>query len=134
VMCGGTAPASDRKVGRLNAAVLESEAQYQLEKGTEETYANRRKYLALISKQKAAYGASGVSSSEGSPLMVLEDTYRAQEADADLIKWGAEIAATKARNQIPGVQMEANLAANKSVSSGMESLLTSGGRYWQLNA
>jgi len=130
---GSQAAASQRKIGKMNAAVLEGEAQYQLERGQQATYASRRKYQALLSSQKAAYGASGVSSSEGSPLMVLEDTYAAQEADADLIKWGAEIAATQARNKIPGVQIEAKLAANKSLSSGMESLLTAGGRYWQLN-
>jgi hypothetical protein len=54
--------------------------------------------------------------------------------DAALIRWGGDVAATKLRNQIPGATMEAELAAKKSLSMGTESLLTAGGRYWQLNS
>lgn len=133
-VAGRNAASNQRQVGSMNAAVLESEAQFQLKKGQLEEQASRKKYMALAGKQKAAYGASGVKVNEGSPLMVLEDTYQAMNDDAALIRWNADVAATKLRNQIPGVQREAELAANKSASSGMESLLTAGGRYWQLNA
>ena len=131
---GRNAAASQRQVGAMNTAVLESEAQFQLQKGKLEEQALRKKYMVLAGKQKAAFGASGVKVNEGSPLMVLEDTYQAMNDDAALIRWNADVAATKLRNQIPGVQREAQLAANKSSSSGLDSLLTAGGRYWQLNA
>jgi hypothetical protein len=50
--------------------------------------------------------------------MVLEDTYTAMQDDAALIRWNSEVLATKARNQIPGVLSEANLAANKTLNTG----------------
>lgn len=134
LVAGRQAAASQRQVGALNAAVLEGEAQFQLDKAAIEEKNLRKKYLVLQGKQKAAYGASGIKSTEGSPLMVLEDTYQAMQDDAALIRWGGDVAATKLRNQIPGATMEAELAARKSLSMGTESLLTAGGRYWQLSA
>lgn len=130
---GRNVAAGQRQIGAMNAALLENEAQFQLAKGRMDEQTLRKKYMALAGKQKAGFGASGVKVNEGSPLMVLEDTYQAMEDDAALIRWNAEIAATKLRNQIPGVQREATLAANKSASAATESLLTAGGRYWQLN-
>ncbi|MDQ7836433.1 MAG: hypothetical protein RDU24_13715 [Humidesulfovibrio sp.] len=133
MVAGRRAAASQRQVGALNAAVLEGEAQFQLDKAALEEMSLRKKSLVLQGKQKAAYGASGIKSTEGSPLMVLEDTYQAMHDDVALIRWGGDVAATKLRNQIPGATMEAELAAKKSLALGTESLLTAGGRYWQLN-
>jgi hypothetical protein len=118
------AGSNQEQAGKNNAATLESEAQNQTHLGEQNASSSRKQYETLAGKQKAAYGASGVSSASGSPLTVLSNTYAAQEQDANRIKWSSDIAAKKLRNQEYNVKLQAKNAANKSYSQGIDSLLT----------
>jgi hypothetical protein len=59
----------------------------------------RRRGLALLSTQRAEYGASGIGL-EGTPLLVMERT--ADEIDKDIrnMKWSGEVEAWKIRSQL----------------------------------
>ena len=69
-------------VADYNARVSENEAQETRTAGVEAENVHRRKVAALLSKQRAQLGASGVELGSGSPLQLQEDTVTLGEADA----------------------------------------------------
>jgi hypothetical protein len=117
--------AAQEKAGQANVAALENEAERQTRLGQQEKNASRRQDETLAGKRKAAFGASGVSSSSGSPLSVLDSTYATQEQDANRIKWTSDLAAQQLQNQIASTRIKAQNEAHRSYASGLDSLLSS---------
>lgn len=65
-----------KKLGKLNASLWESTAQYLEETGAERLRRFQLDSKALYSSQAQAYANSGVRTSEGSPLEILYQTSR----------------------------------------------------------
>ena len=72
------------------AKINEMEASDSVERGMEEQREHRRKVQLLMGKQKAAYGASGLSAGDGTPVDMLEDTAYMAELDAATIRYNAQ--------------------------------------------
>lgn len=63
-----------KRLGELNARLFESQAQYMEEANREKLRRFRLQGKALQSSQQQGYAASGVRTSEGSPLEILYQT------------------------------------------------------------
>lgn len=85
---------SAARAASANAAMAEEEAQRSRQAAAVEEQRNRDQARRIISGQRAAYGASGVVSEEGSPLLALADSASEAELDALTIRYNG---ATQAR-------------------------------------
>lgn len=81
---------SAARAASANAAMAEEEAQRSRQAAAAEEQRNREQSRRVISAQRAAYGASGVVSEEGSPLLALADSASEAELDALSIRYSGE--------------------------------------------
>ena len=72
---------------KYNAALAEQQAKIERAKADAEISIHDDRTRKLLSRQRAGYGAAGVSS-EGSPLAVMADTAAEAERDAVFIRFG----------------------------------------------
>jgi hypothetical protein len=100
---------------QANAANAQAAA-YDRQAAAERIQANynadrqRDKSIKLISSQRAAFGASGVDMSSGSPLDVIADTTRETELDVSAIRWNGEIKAQNFEMQAGASRAKASAA------------------------
>ncbi len=82
-----------------NAKVAESEAGVARAGAAREEEVHRAKLQRLMGTQKALYGAAGVDITGGSPLLTLMSTAEEGEREAEFIKYGGEVEATRSLNE-----------------------------------
>lgn len=92
-----SAASAQADMADAQAKALEQQAKSQEEAAAYEERQFRRKAALLIGKQHAIYGASGLDTVTGSPLLMELDTVRQAELEAQNIKRGGDVAAASSR-------------------------------------
>jgi len=82
-----------------SARVAESEAGVARAGAAREEEIHRAKLQRLIGTQRALYGAAGVDIAAGSPLLTMMQTAEEGEREAEFIRYGGEVSATKKLNE-----------------------------------
>jgi hypothetical protein len=82
-----------------NAQVAESEAGVARAGAAREEEVHRAKLQRMLGTQRALYGAAGVDITSGSPLLTMMSTAEEGEREAEFIKYGGEVEATRALNE-----------------------------------
>lgn len=115
------------KVANQNAEAIEDKAAYDARMHNQEV----RKMLAT---QRSLYGKSGVSSEEGSPLLVMDDTVKQGAMDALAIRYGGDVEAAKARSQANLFKMQGkNIMTAGMMGAGTTLLSGAGNAYKTYN-
>lgn len=86
------------KADKYNAAVAQQNAQAASDQANSQLQQQQRTAYKQLGAQKAAYGASGVTS-DGSPMDVLSDSYTQSELDANTIIYNGKLRAAGYTNQ-----------------------------------
>jgi hypothetical protein len=108
-------------ISNKNAKLLEQEALLAEQEAASEEERIRKEGSQVVGRQRALYGASGVAIS-GSPVSVLLDTEDQIEADAELIRYGGQVKASKLRYQAGLTRAEGRMAKSNAYSSGYAGL------------
>lgn len=112
-----------------NAEVSRAEGQAaEAAAGLEETQF-RRKADKLFSNQRALYGTSGIAT-EGSPLEVMADTAAKAELDALAIRYGGQVAKSRAYSQASMDELMAKQIKSSSMINAGTTILTGASRYF----
>jgi hypothetical protein len=106
-------------VDRNNAIAARQSAKYDADRMRD----NTRKLLAM---QRAKYGMSGGGFS-GTPLLVMEQTAKEAEMDAQAVEYGGELKATGYESQATMSEYEGRVAKRASYSKAFSTLLTGAG-------
>jgi hypothetical protein len=81
-----------------NAAVSNQNAQMAEEKAAYDARIHNQGVRKILAAQRSLYGKSGISSEEGSPLLVMDDTIKQGAMDALAIRYGGDVAAAQQRS------------------------------------
>lgn len=87
-----SAEAYNKQMGEYNAEAIEKATQDKINQ-------QRARGLALLSSQRAGYGAAGVTL-EGTPLAVMDATADEFDKDISNIKWSGDMEAWKIRSRV----------------------------------
>jgi len=82
----------------------------------------RKRNMKLLAKQRMLFGKAGVTL-EGTPLLVMEETAKEGEMEAQMIEYAGRIGATRQRSQADIFSMQGRQAAT---SGTMNAALTAG--------
>lgn len=108
-----------------NAQVADFNADTIHQQGIASDQALDRDIRATQGKMMASYGASGVDTSTGSPLIVLADSIRRGVLDKATNKWNFTMQETNQRNEASALRLDArnvrHAAIVKAVSAGLAS-------------
>jgi hypothetical protein len=96
-------------VAKANAEQQRINAKSAEEVGLYQEGVFRERSQSILDKQAAAYGAAGISGSEGSPLEIAAITAAKIERDALAIGWNARASATGYQNQAATQDYMANI-------------------------
>ncbi len=95
-----------QKLGKVNAQLAEEAAGDATIRGQQQAGQARMEASADIGEMRAAYGASGVDGSVGSPINAMADVRLVSETDAAIIRnnaareaWGYRVEATRATEE-----------------------------------
>ncbi len=116
-----------KRAAEFNARVAEREAAATKERSAFEEARSRRRTRSFLSTQRALFGASGVNLA-GSPLRVLEETASEGELEALAIRFGGDIASTRALSQAAVSRFAGSQAERAGFLRAGTTLLTGGGR------
>jgi hypothetical protein len=83
-----------KKVAKYNQRAAENQAALEKEKGRLAAESERDRQRRLLATQHVRQAASGVLTTEGSPLVVAMDSARQAERDQQLIRFGTDVRAT----------------------------------------
>lgn len=129
------------KIAEVNARNVENDAVNVRNKGVEEENAHRLKVARLLAKQKAQFGAGGVSTDSGSASLILQDTKELGDADALRIRSNyidkadsMDVSAGYARIQGEAARLNANSQATATLINGSEPGIASVADKWYKNA
>lgn len=114
-------------IGAFNQASLNKQADARIESGKVEEQRHRYKIADFKGKQQAAFGASGVDVSSGSPVDILSDTAAVGELDALTIRNNAEADAFSLRVAGQGEALKGKLAKRQGFGNAVGSILTTSG-------
>lgn len=112
----------NRKVADENAQMTEAQGQAAVE-------AQRRNQQRQIGAAVAAYGASGVDPSGGSPMDVLQASVREATLDQATTKYNYDVRATAYRNQSSLAGMQADNASTAGTLNALGSLANGAAGY-----
>lgn len=115
---------AQQKAAEYNAQVAEQAALAARQKAAYDEAAHRRELARMLSAQRAAYGASGVDVSVGTPLLVMADTVQEGELDALAIRYGGEVGASRQLSAAQLSRMTGKQARTASYYQAGSSLLT----------
>lgn len=125
-MAGGNAAAKaaqrNAEIERQNAESARRQAAFEEDK---QRFQNER----LFGKQKALLAASGVDTTSGSPLGLMEDTAKEAELDALAIRYGGNLRAGGFEAKANMTEYEGRLAKQKGMMGAGKSLLTGAMRF-----
>lgn len=111
-------------MANYNAAVAEQNAKMATDKATYDAKMHNQEVRRILAAQRSLYGASGVSSESGSPLLVMDDTVKQGAMDALAIRYGGDVDAAKQRSQANLYRMQGKNAMTSSVIGAGSTLLT----------
>lgn len=111
-----------------NATMAEEEAQRARQAAAVEEDRNRSQSRRVISAQRAAYGASGVVSEEGSSLLALADSAAEAELDALSIRYSGDVTARRYQVQAASDRAAASGYRMQGLVSAGTGLLSGAGR------
>lgn len=118
-----------QRAAEFNAQQLEQEARLARETAAQEEADFRRKARLIKGSQRAGYGAAGVISTEGSPLLVQEDFAREAELEARRIRFAGTAEEARQRGAAAAARFEGEALFRSSVFQAAGSLATGGYRY-----
>ncbi len=118
-----------QKAAEASADTAEEAAAATREKAAYDEKMHREKMQKILSSQQAAYGTSGVTT-EGSPLLVMEDTARQGELDALAIRYGGDVEAAQKRSAANLYRMQGNTAMTSGIIGAGSSLLSGATKYY----
>jgi len=95
-LAGGRAQKAGYEYG---ARVAEADATVARQKAAREEEIHRGKLSRLMGTQRAVFGAAGVDIGEGTPLSIAVDTMLEGEREAEFIRYGGEVEATRSLNE-----------------------------------
>lgn len=101
------------KIGEYNAKISENNAISVRQQATFEADKQRENTRKLLAIQRAGFAKSGVGLG-GSPLLVMEQTARDAELDAQTIEYGGEVKAAGYQSSAGLSLMESSAAASAS--------------------
>jgi len=104
------------KVAEQNAETMKQKADYDIE-------LHREKVRKLLSSNRAAVGASGVTM-EGSPLLVAEDITRKSAEEENLMRWNSKVGIGQQLSSAAGTRLAGSQQATASRIGAGSSLLT----------
>lgn len=113
-----------KKMADYNAAVSENNAEMAENKAAYDAKMHNQEVRRILATQRGLYGKSGVDSSSGSPLLVMNDTVKQGAMDALAIRYGGDIAAAQQRSQANLYKMQGNNAMMSGGISAGTSLLS----------
>lgn len=115
----------EASVAKQNAKIAEQQSLSAGEKGAYEQAQTRTQAEKIMAAQKAAYGASGIDISGGTPLSVLAGTAKAAEQDVAaqryntaLQMWGLQSEAEMYKTQAKNIKSAARAKMISSLISG----------------
>lgn len=111
-------------MANYNAAVAEQNAKMATDKATYDAKMHNQEVRRILAAQRSLYGASGVSSESGSPLLVMDDTIKQGAMDALAIRYGGDVEAAKQRSAANLYRMQGKNAMTSSVIGAGSTLLT----------
>lgn len=88
-----------RSVAKFNQKVAENEALARRQAGQIEAQNLRKKQQLIMASQRAGIGASGVLPSEGSPLLVQDDSSENAALNEARVRYNAEVGARQADSE-----------------------------------
>lgn len=125
------------KVGKHNAAVAEQQAQMARDQAKLREETQRRQDMQVLASQRAAIARSGVSLDEGTSLLLMDESVREAERNAQIIRYEGELdsyqlLARADLERFSGRQARrgANIAAGSSLLSGAASAAGTVSRNW----
>lgn len=116
-----------KKAAEYNAAVQEQQAQAIEDKAKYDEEMHRERVRKILSTQRAMYGKSGIDTT-GSPLLVMEDTFKQGEVDALAIRYGGDIQSAQARSAANLSRMQGKSLQTASYFQAGSSLLAGAGQ------
>src|SRR4026208_692800 len=81
---------TQEKFFKYNAKVAENQAAGERMRAAVAANQQRELHRRVIANQRALYGSTGVESASGSPLLVIADSAKQAELDAQIIQAGGE--------------------------------------------
>lgn len=112
-----------KKAAEFNAQVAERNAVAAQNKAKYDEGIHRDRVKALLSKQRAIIGKSGLQL-EGSPLLALLDTTEQGELDALAIRHGGDVQAARYRSSATASRMQGSAARTGSYLKAGSTLLS----------
>ena len=112
----------------LQAGILRQQAERDRQKAAVDEEDFRRRQSRVLAARRAALGASGVVSAEGSPLLVSEDFAGEVELQALRIRSGGELRATRAEQQAVLQRFQGRAARRAGFTRGGALLLSGVGK------
>ncbi len=103
---------SQSAIAKANAEQLRVQEKQAEDVGLYQEGVFRERAQSILEKQATAYGAAGISGSEGSPLEIAAITAAKIERDAQAINWNARATATGYGNQANVQDYMSNLYGN----------------------
>ena len=115
-----------KKAADYNADVADANAKAAEDKAAYDEKMHRESVRKILASQRALYGKSGIST-EGSPLLVMEDSAIAGEMDALAIRYGGDIAAAQQRSSANLLRMQGKQARTAGYIGAGSTLLAGAG-------
>jgi len=122
-----------KSAAKYNAAVAEQAAKAASDKAAYDEQRHRESIRKLMSSQRALYGKSGLDMTEGSPLLVMEDTAAQGELDAMAIRYGGDIASARDRSAANLSRMQGAAAVTASYFQAGSTLLSGASSAGRMN-
>lgn len=111
------AGAAQSRALKEQASGVRIQASEERERGAERARRSAMELERLVGAQTAAYAASGIDISAGSPSTVRERTVREGEREIDITRRNAEMAALQRQRQARGLMRDASAARFGGLSS-----------------
>lgn len=118
---------SAHQSAQYNAALAEQQAKLERQKGNIAQQKIARQAEKTKSRQRASYGASGVSL-KGSPLQTIADTAIEFEKDSAIAAFNAEMGESRARSRAAEYEMKGTQALTSGILEGSGSLISGVGK------
>ncbi|PKN37682.1 MAG: hypothetical protein CVU62_08125 [Deltaproteobacteria bacterium HGW-Deltaproteobacteria-2] len=117
-------------MSNYNAAVANQNAEAIEDKAAYDAKMHNQEVRKMLATQRSLYGKSGVSSEEGSPLLVMNDTVKQGAMDALAIRYGGDVEAAKQRSAANLYKMEGkNIKTAGAIGAGTTLLAGAGNLY-----
>ena len=119
------------KFAKYNAKVAENQAAGERMRAAVAAGQQREAHRRVIANQRAQYGASGVDVASGSPLLVIADSAKQAELDAQIILSGGEARAGGFQAQAALDRFQGRAASTAGYFNAGSTLLSGSSRAYQ---